>query len=92
MEKPNRVATMDATKKATTTSVDEYLATVPPELRPSIERLREQLRAAAPQAIESISYGIAFYSHYGHLVFFGASKKHGTLHAIGRELQLEYAA
>ena len=57
-------------------SIDDYLAEVSDEQRVALERLRKTIRAAAPQAEECISYGIAAFRHHGMLVGFGATKTH----------------
>ncbi len=41
----------------TAQTIDEYLAGVPEDKRAALERLRELIRAAAPEAVETISYG-----------------------------------
>ena len=41
----------------TAQTIDEYLAQVPDDQRRALERLRTLIRAAAPEAIETISYG-----------------------------------
>ena len=56
--------------------VDSWLARIEPELRAALEKLRAQILAAAPGAEESISYGMPTFSLHGHLVAFGAFKKH----------------
>lgn len=56
--------------------VDEYLNGVPEEARAALERLRGAIRAAAPEAIETISYGVPTYSYHGPLVGFAAFKNH----------------
>jgi uncharacterized protein YdhG (YjbR/CyaY superfamily) len=38
--------------------VDAYLATFPPEIRHRLEALRAALRQAAPEAVETLAYGI----------------------------------
>ena len=38
-------------------TIDEYLAGVPDAQRNALQRLREQIRVATPDAIEGISYG-----------------------------------
>jgi len=59
--------------------IDAYLEGVPPEHRTALEKLRKQIRAAAPKAEECLSYGVpAFRTPGGVLVGFGASKKHCT--------------
>ena len=62
-------------------SVDEYLATVPTERRAVLEEMRKTIRAAAPEATETIAYDMpAFRSHGGQfLVSFAAYKHHYSL-------------
>lgn len=57
-------------------SVDEYLKTQPAEFREVLEKLRAQIKAAAPKAEEGISYGMPSYKYKGALVYFGAFKNH----------------
>ena len=57
--------------------VDAYLAEVPAEARAALERLRETIRKAAPNATEGFSYGIpAFKLHGKPLVAYAALKNH----------------
>jgi len=56
--------------------IDEYLAVVPAEQRAALEKLRKTIRAAAPQATESIGYGMPIFRHQGMLVGFAAFKNH----------------
>lgn len=59
------------------TVIDKYLARVAPGQRAALERLRRTIRAAAPEAEECISYGLAAFRLDGKpLVAFGASKGH----------------
>jgi uncharacterized protein YdhG (YjbR/CyaY superfamily) len=56
---------------------DEYLATLSPEQRTALEKLRRTIKAAAPEADECVSYGIpAFRLNGWLLVFYGAGKNH----------------
>ncbi|MBL7839739.1 MAG: DUF1801 domain-containing protein [Cyclobacteriaceae bacterium] len=57
-------------------SVEAYLEAQPPAFRKALETLRAQIKAAAPKAEESISYGMPAYKYKGPLVYFGAFKKH----------------
>lgn len=57
-------------------SVDAYLEAQSPEFREALETLRAQIKAAAPKAEETISYGMPAYKYKGPLVYFGAFKKH----------------
>ena len=63
------------------TSVDDYLATLPPERRFVMAQLREAIKAGAPEAIEAIAYKMpAFRSHGGQfLVSYDAYKNHYSL-------------
>ena len=57
-------------------TVDAWLARLAPEPRVALEKLRAQILAAAPGAEEVISYGMPTFKLHGHLVAFGAFKKH----------------
>lgn len=57
-------------------SVEAYLEAQSPAFRKALETLRAQIKAAAPKAEESISYGMPAYKYKGPLVYFGAFKKH----------------
>ena len=56
--------------------VEGYLAAVPAEQRAALQKLRSIIRAAAPQATESIGYGMPIFRHFGMLVGFAAFKNH----------------
>jgi len=59
------------------TTIDEYLASVKPEQRAALQKLRQTIHAVAPKAEECISYGIpAFRLNKRSLVFFGAWANH----------------
>jgi uncharacterized protein YdhG (YjbR/CyaY superfamily) len=59
------------------TTIDEYLAAVTPDQRVALEKLRQTIRAAVPDAEECISYGLAAFKLDGKpLVAFGASTNH----------------
>ena len=58
-------------------TIDEYLAPLSDDQRAALEKIRKTIRAAAPQAEECISYGLAAFRLNGKpLVGFGASAKH----------------
>ena len=57
-------------------SVDEYIAAAPVGVRPKLEELRMAIKEAAPEAKESISYGMAFYSYKGRLAWMGLFTGH----------------
>lgn len=63
------------------TSVDDYLAALPDERRAPMDQLRRTINAAAPEATETIAYGMpALRSLAGQfLVSYAAYKKHHSL-------------
>jgi uncharacterized protein YdhG (YjbR/CyaY superfamily) len=63
------------------TTVDDYLAGLPDDRRTAMEQLRGAVRAGAPEADESIAYGMpAMRSHGGQfLVSYDAYKRHYSL-------------
>ncbi len=65
----------------TPATVDGYLASLSEDRRSQVETLRRTIRAAAPDAIESIAYSMpAFRSHGGQfLVSYAAYKRHYSL-------------
>ncbi len=77
-------------------SVEEYLAALPNDRRAAVEELRRTINAAAPEATETIAYGMpALRSHGGQfLVSYAAYKRHYSLfpasgavvEALGEEL------
>jgi uncharacterized protein YdhG (YjbR/CyaY superfamily) len=60
----------------TPNSVDAYIASARPEVRPVLEAIRLTVRNAAPAAQERISYGMPAYFLEEVLVYFAAFKKH----------------
>ncbi len=65
-------------------TIDEYLAALPDDTRSALERLREQIHAAAPDATETISYARpAFRLDGRYFMGFGAAKDHCSLY-VGR--------
>lgn len=57
-------------------TIDEYIATFPPEIQAILEALRATIRAAAPDAEEKISYQMPTFAQQGNLVHFAAFKNH----------------
>ena len=61
-------------------SVDEYLAALPEERRAVMAELRRTIRAAAPDATETIAYLMPAFKRNGRfLVSFAAYKRHYSL-------------
>jgi uncharacterized protein YdhG (YjbR/CyaY superfamily) len=57
-------------------TMDTYIAEFPENVRELLEELRRVIRESAPQAEETIRYGIPTFRLNGNLVHFAAFKKH----------------
>ena len=58
-------------------TIDEYISTFPRKVQVVLEELRQAIRKSAPEAEETISYGIPTFDLNGfHLVHFAAYKNH----------------
>ncbi len=72
-----------ASTKPKPATIDEYLAGVNANHRAALEKLRKTIGAAAPEAKECISYGIAAFRLNGRLlVGFGAWANHCALYPM----------
>jgi uncharacterized protein YdhG (YjbR/CyaY superfamily) len=71
-------------------TVDDYLAGLPTEDREALENLRKAIKAAAPQAEETISYRIPGYKYHGALVYFAAFKDHLSLFPAGKSVAAKF--
>ncbi len=60
--------------KSAAKDVDEYISRAPKEIQDKLEEVRAAIKAAAPAALEGISYGMAFYDYKGWLAWFGLQK------------------
>ena len=66
---------------AGSTGVEDYLAALPDEQRAALEKLRKTIKAAAPQATETISYQMPAFKQDGRfLVSYAAFKDHCSLY------------
>jgi len=57
-------------------AVHAYIASSPAPVRPILQKIRQTIRAAAPEAEEIISYRMPAYRLNGILLFFGLFKEH----------------
>ncbi len=73
-------------------SVDEYLSGLSPAFRDALEQLRRNIKAAAPDAVETIRYRVPTYVQGEALVSFGAAKHHCGLYVMSPPLMEELAA
>ena len=63
--------------RTTFKDIDEYIGAQPKEVRELLKQIRITIRKAAPEAAESISYGMPAYKTIGKpLVYFAAFKSH----------------
>ncbi|HXF41070.1 MAG TPA: DUF1801 domain-containing protein [Blastocatellia bacterium] len=68
---------MKSSKSRTPETIDEYLAPLSNDKRAALEKLRKDIKSAAPQAEECISYQVPGFRLFGRLlVSFGAAAKH----------------
>ena len=71
-------------------TIDAYIAAAPAEVRPILEKIRQTIAAAAPEAQEVISYRIPAFRGKGILVYFAAFKNHiGLYPPISGDAKLE---
>jgi uncharacterized protein YdhG (YjbR/CyaY superfamily) len=78
----------------TANTIDEYMETLPKDVRTVLENLRKTIKSAAPKAEEVISYQMPAFKYYGMLVYFAAFKNHcsffpGGSATLAKELEAE---
>jgi uncharacterized protein YdhG (YjbR/CyaY superfamily) len=68
-------------------SMDDYIATHPPDVQAILQRVRSTIRTAVPNAEEAISYQIpTFKLHGSYVVYFAGWKQHYSLYPASRQL------
>src|SRR6266851_81720 len=73
-------------------SVDDYLKSVPKDMRAALNRLRKAIKAAAPDADEVISYGMPAFRQNGILVYYAAFKDHCSFFAGSAQVRRQFSA
>ncbi len=76
-------------------NIDEYIAAQSEDAIEGLEKLRQVIRATAPEAVEMISYQMPAFHYHGMLVGFAAWKNHygfypwnsSTVHEFKEELK-----
>ena len=70
-------------KKVTFQSLDEYIATFPADTQKMLQELRQTIKAAAPEAAETISYNMPTFTLQGkYLIYFAGWKNHISIYPI----------
>lgn len=78
---PTQTTGKPATKATGTKTVAGYLAAAPKDKRAALQQLRKIIKAAAPKATETISYGIVGFKHSGKpLIYIGYAKDHCAIY------------
>ena len=64
-------------------TVEDYIASFPPDVRRTLEEVRSAIRAAVPGTEERISYGIPTFTLDGrYVVYFSGWKRHVSVYPI----------
>lgn len=64
------------TTNLTPKSIDEYIAGFPTDVQTILQNIRRTIRDTAPEAEETIKYGIPTFTLQGNLVHFAGYKRH----------------
>lgn len=71
------------TDKKRFTTIDEYISTFPADIQAILEKMRQAIRKAAPEAAETISYAIPTFNLNGKLlVSFAGWKQHISVYPL----------
>jgi uncharacterized protein YdhG (YjbR/CyaY superfamily) len=74
------------TKPPVPKTIDEYIATLPADVQPILQKVRQTINKAAPKAVEKVAYGMPTLVLNGkYLVHYAGAKKHLGLFGLPRE-------
>lgn len=62
--------------RSTAKTIDAYIARFPPDVQALLQKMRATIQKAAPDAEETVSYGIPAFKDNGIVVYFGAFANH----------------
>ena len=72
--------------------IRSYFAALPPDVRKVVKKLRADVRAAVPDAVESVSYGIPTLKLDGRpLIYYAGFKQHVSLYPMGAAIRRQFA-
>jgi uncharacterized protein YdhG (YjbR/CyaY superfamily) len=69
------------------TTIDEYIAQVPEDVQPVLNKIRAVIKESAPGATERISYQMPAFYLNGNLVYFGAHPHHIGFYPTGSGIE-----
>ena len=78
---------MNSTKNKFQT-IDEYIASFPGDIQDILQKIRQTIKKAAPDAEETISYQIPTFKLHGNLVHFAAFKKHIGFYPASKAIEV----
>ena len=67
--------------------INSYIETQPENFRIALQKIRETIKEAAPDAEETISYSMPAFRYYGILVYFAGFKNHIGFFSTGKGIE-----
>ncbi|TJY40680.1 hypothetical protein E5161_16115 [Cohnella pontilimi] len=68
-----------ASEKVKFETVDDYIASFPPEVQHVLRQMQSAIREAIPEAEEVISYQLPAFSYQGMVIYYSAYKDHYSI-------------